>query len=270
MQNPIPLEEGRALFGRNTEIYQEGRPDYPERVYDLLKKHCGSENHFQAFEIGPGTAQATEKLLNMGYQVTAIEPDPNLVMKLNKRLEGYPQNSFTLVHSTFEDAKLPTSYFDLGIAATSFHWVDPAKGLEKVFQLLRSGGWFAMWWTVFGDPTNMDAFMQKTNHLFAPLSTSPSHKAGYRHPYPLQKDERINDLTKSGFTEILSEEIRWASQMDVRRTIQLVSTFSPVARLNETERATFLCEIERIINNDFGGTVKRNFVTAIYLARKPE
>lgn len=127
-----------------------------------------------------------------------------------------------------------------------------------------------MWWTVFGDPSNMDAFMQKTNHLFAPLSTSPSHKAGYRHPYPLQKDERINDLKKSGFTEILSEEIRWASQMDVRRTIQLVSTFSPVARLNETERSTFLCEIERIINNDFGGTVKRNFVTAIYLARKPE
>lgn len=52
MQNPIPLEEGRALFGRNTEIYQEGRPDYPERVYGLLKKHCGSENHFRFSRLG--------------------------------------------------------------------------------------------------------------------------------------------------------------------------------------------------------------------------
>lgn len=56
--------------------------------------------------------------------------------------------------------------------------------------------------------------------------------------------------------------------MDARQTRQLISTFSPVARLSEMERTQFLNEIERVVKKDFGGKVKRNFVTAIYLARK--
>lgn len=57
--------------------------------------------------------------------------------------------------------------------------------------------------------------------------------------------------------------------MDATQTRQLISTFSPVARLSETKRKRLLNEIEMIVEKDFGGKVKRNFVTAIYLARKP-
>ncbi|UXR95206.1 hypothetical protein FY157_26070 (plasmid) [Agrobacterium tumefaciens] len=46
--------------------------------------------------------------------------------------------------------------------------------------------------------------------------------------------------------------------------------FLPVARLPEAERSRFLSEIGRIADEEFGGHVRRNFVTAIYLARKPE
>ncbi|HHU0690944.1 bifunctional 2-polyprenyl-6-hydroxyphenol methylase/3-demethylubiquinol 3-O-methyltransferase UbiG [Citrobacter sp. Marseille-Q3906] len=269
MQEHIPLNEGRALFGRDTNAYQQGRPDYPLHIFALLKEHCGPEICRRAFEIGPGTGQATEHLLDMGYQVSAIEPDHNLAIKLKERLGRYSQDSFSIINSTFEDVLLQPGCFDLGIAATSFHWIEPVSGLERIFQLLRSGGWFAMWWTVFGDPHNEDAFMQRTYRLFAPLSASPSHKAGHRHPYPLQKRERLDDLAKAGFTEIISDEFRWESEMDARQTRQLISTFSPVARLSEMERTQFLNEIERVVKKDFGGKVKRNFVTAIYLARKP-
>jgi len=268
MKDHIPLNEGQELFGRDLNAYQEGRPDYPLHIFDLLNEHCGTETHRQVFEIGPGTGQATEHLLELGYQVSAIEPDHRLAIRLKERLARYSQESCTIINSTFEEATLLSGYFDLGIAATSFHWIDTVKGLEKVHKLLRPGGWFAMWWNIFGDPNNMDTFMQKTSHLFAPLSISPSHKAGHHFPYPLQKEERNNDLLKAGFTEVISEEFRWEKEMNARQTKQLVSTFSPVARLGEIERATFLNEIENIVNKDFGGTVTRNFVTAIYLARK--
>lgn len=269
MKEHIPLKEGRALFGRDTNAYQKGRPDYPLPIFALLKKYCGPEIYRMAFEIGPGTGQATEHLLEMGYQVKAIEPDHNLAIKLKERLGRYSQDSFSVINSTFEDAPLEPGCFDLGIAATSFHWIEPVSGPERIFQLLRPGGWFAMWWTVFGDPHNVDAFMQKTEHLFSPLSASPSNKAGHRHPYPLQKRERLDDLAKAGFTGIISDEHRWESEMDATQTRQLISTFSPVARLSETERKRLLDEIEMIVEKDFGGKVRRNFVTAIYLARKP-
>ncbi|HBZ9867588.1 TPA: class I SAM-dependent methyltransferase [Salmonella enterica subsp. houtenae] len=170
MKEHIPLKDGRTLFGRDTNAYQQGRPDYPLPIFALLKEHCGPEICRMAFEIGPGTGQATEHLLDMGYQVRAIEPDHNLAIKLKERLGRYSQDSFSVINSTFEDAPLEPGCFDLGIAATSFHWIEPVSGLERIFQLLRPGGWFAMWWTVFGDPHNVDAFMQKTEHLFPPLA----------------------------------------------------------------------------------------------------
>ena len=43
MQEHIPLNEGRALFGRDTNAYQQGRPDYPLHIFALLKEHCGPE-----------------------------------------------------------------------------------------------------------------------------------------------------------------------------------------------------------------------------------
>lgn len=265
----IPLKEGRGLFGRDTNAYQQGRPDYPLPVFALLKEHCGPEIYRMAFEIGPGTGQATEHLLDMGYQIRAIEPDHNMVTKLEERLSRFSQDSFSIINSTFEDALLQPGHFDLGIAATSFHWIEPVSGLERIFQLLRPGGWFAMWWNVFGDPHNPDAFMQRTGRLFDSLGASPAHRAGHHHPYPLQKRERLDDLAKAGFTGIISDELRWKSEMDATQTRQLVSTFSPVARLSEAERRRLLNEIERVVEKDFGGKVRRNFVTAIYLARKP-
>ncbi|HCM1917512.1 TPA: class I SAM-dependent methyltransferase [Salmonella enterica subsp. salamae serovar 28:r:e,n,z15] len=265
---PISLKEGRTLFGRDTLAYQEGRPPYPLRVYALLNEHCGAETYNRVFEIGPGTGLATEHLLDMGYRVSAIEPDPMLAIKLKERLKRHSPDTFTILNFPFEETMLPAGEFDLGVAATSFHWIDPAKGLEEAWRLLRSGGWFVMWWTVFGDPNNKDAFMQKTSHLFAPLSTSPSNPAGYRHPYSLQKSDRINDLTTAGFTDVISETFNWELEMDAKQTTQLVTTFSPVARLSAKKRAAFTSEVARIVNDDFGGTVKRNFITAIYLARK--
>ncbi|HAF2139258.1 TPA: class I SAM-dependent methyltransferase [Salmonella enterica] len=269
MQEHIPLKEGRALFGRDTNAYEQGRPDYPLPIFALLKEYCGPEICRMAFEIGPGTGQATEHLLDMGYQVKAVEPDHNLAIRLKERLSQYSQDSFSIINSTFEEAILQPGCFDLGIAATSFHWIEPVSGLKKIFQLLRPGGWFAMWWNVFGDPHNADVFMKRTEHLFAPLSASPSHKAGHHYPYPLQKRERQADLAKAGFTGIISDEFRWEAEMDARQTRQLISTFSPVARLSEAKRKRLLNEIERVVKKDFGGKVRRNFVTAIYLARKP-
>ncbi|WP_333711725.1 hypothetical protein [Agrobacterium tumefaciens] len=58
--------------------------------------------------------------------------------------------------------------------------------------------------------------------------------------------------------------------MTTRQVVGLTAMFLPVARLPEAERSRFLSEIGRIADEEFGGHVRRNFVTAIYLARKPE
>lgn len=149
----------------------------------------------------------------------------------------------------------------------ALHWLQPDRALAKVFQLLRPGGWWAMWWTVFGDPDDMDAFQRQTQSLFQPLSRSPSHASS--RPFALDKEARMTELRAAGFQHPTHEEIRWAPILTTRQVVGLTATFSPVARLPEAERRRFLAEIERIADVEFGGHVRRKFVTSIYLARKP-
>lgn len=72
----------------------------------------------------------------------AIEPDPRLAAFLRQTV---PHSSLQIDQSTFEDADLAPASFDLGIAATSFHWLEQVGALAKVNKTLKAGGWWAMW-----------------------------------------------------------------------------------------------------------------------------
>jgi SAM-dependent methyltransferase len=58
----------------------------------------------------------------------------------------------------FEAIDLPAERFDLVVAATSLHWVDPELALARCGELLRRGGSLALWWNFFGDPNRPDPF----------------------------------------------------------------------------------------------------------------
>ncbi|PYE29884.1 methyltransferase family protein [Rhizobium sp. PP-WC-2G-219] len=269
MSDVISLEEGRRAFGANSEAYNDARPDYPPRVYDILRDQGAVSQTARVFEIGAGTGQATAPLLALGCTITAIEPDARLATTLGNRLRPYG-SSLTIVQSSFEDSLLPSASFDLGAAAMAFHWLQQDSALAKVFRLLRPGGWWAMWWTVFGDPADMDPFQRRTQALFQPLSRTPSHAGDSNRPFALDKDARMAELKAAGFGHATYEEIRWNPTLTTRQVVGLTATFSPVTRLPEAERSRFLNELGRIANEEFDGKVRRNFVTAIYLARKPE
>lgn len=268
MSKVIPLNEGKMLFGCDSDNYHKSRPDYPAEIYTLLLDQGAIKSKTRVFEIGPGTGQATRTLLSMGCHITAIEPDVNLANKLQ---ETFTENDTLSVSCIpFEDITLPPESFDLGVAATSLHWLTPQAALKKSFRLLRPGGWFAMWWTVFFTPDDIDEFQKEAAYLFKSLRKSPSHSNGFANPFELQYEERINDLKESGFTNIHCEKFKWYSTMDAKQNRNLISTFSPVTSLPHEEQTCCLKKIEDIVNEKFGGQVRRNFLSVIYLAQKPK
>ncbi|MDR3436049.1 class I SAM-dependent methyltransferase [Telmatospirillum sp.] len=268
MSAMIERESGRTVFGADARGYTDARPDYPARVYEILRDVCHAGPTVAAFEIGAGTGQATGPLLDLGCRVTAIEPDPRLAAVLGDRLK---ERSAQLdVHvAPFEDASLASSSFDLGVAAMSLHWLEPKAALAKANDLLRPGGWWAMWWTVFGDPTRVDEFHDRTQFLFKGLERSPSQGDDPLIPFSLDRDRRIAELEDAGFESISFEEIRWTPTLNKQQVLALTATFSPVARLPKDERKCFLDEMGRVVDETFGGRVSRNFVTAIYTAARP-
>jgi SAM-dependent methyltransferase len=256
-----------GTFGGDPTGYDLGRPGYPSRVYTILGERCGLGPATKVFEIGPGTGQATREMLKLGLaSIEAIEPDERLAVFLSDHLGHTSGGRLKVLTAPFLDLDLPEAVFDLGIAATAFHWVEPVSGLAKVRRLLRPGGWWAMRWNIFGDPAQPDEFQKASQSLFRDLDSSPFGGSGLH--YGLAVERRIGELAGAGFGDIQQEEFRWTAVLSTDQVLALTSTFSPVIRLADEERVKLMDGLRRIAESEFSGSVTRTFVTSIYTANR--
>lgn len=264
----IARSEGRCLFGDDPAAYERGRPEYPAALYDVLRERCGLGPRSRVFEIGAGTGIATRRLLALEpAQLSAVEPDPRLARHLRDTLDS---SALRVVESAFDEAPLPAGTFDLGVAAMSFHWLEPREALAKVRDVLAPGGWWAMWWTVYGRDPGDDAFTQASRPLFASLLSGPSHPGRDRPPFALDEAARLEDLAASGFEEARVERWSWQEEFSTGRLVDLYSTFSPVHALPEPQRRDFLQRLARLADEQFGGRLARPLQAILYTARRPQ
>lgn len=262
----IDRGEGRRLFGSDPAAYDRARPGHPDRVYDVLVERCSLAPGTAVLEVGPGTGQATRRLLELGADpLVTVEPDPALAAYLADALGARIELSVVAL----EDAALPKGFFDLTVAASSFHWVEEALGLATVFEALRPGGWLAMWWTLFGEGGKPDAFITATSPLLEDLQASPSHGEEGRPPHALDNEARSGALRAAGFESLEHDVVRWDTSWDTEGIRALYGTFSPIARLDDSRKKQILDGIARIAELDFGGRVERTLLTSIFTARRP-
>lgn len=257
---------GRSLFGQDPAGYDAARPGHPQRVYDVVAERCGLRQGTAVLEIGPGTGQATRRLLELGADpLVAVEPDLALAEFLRSATGGQAR----IVAAPLEEAELEADAFDLATAASSFHWVYEPVGLAKVVTALRANGWWAMWWTLFGQPGRKDAFMKAVDHLFVDLPGSPSGGSGSGRPsFALDAFARLGALAQAGFRDLHHELITWPFSWDTAGIRGLYSTFSPIRSLDSQRREALLDEVARVAEREFGGRVERTLTTALYTARK--
>jgi len=260
----IPRIEGRTVFGESPAEYDRFRPRYPAWVYDVLVSRCGLKPNTATFEIGPGSGVATRELIRLGANpIVAIESDPRFAQYLSSALP-----SIEVVNTPFEDAGLPAGVFDLGVAATSMHWLEEASALRRISQLLRSGGYWACLWNVFGDSDREDLFHEATHEIMRPLGDSPS--SGHREiPHALDHEARLSAIRGDGaFEDIQFTKEAWTLTLDTAGVTGLYGTYSQVARLPVNEKQRVLSQLGQITEEQFGGSVTRNMVTVLYTARR--
>ncbi|GAA4122237.1 class I SAM-dependent methyltransferase [Nocardioides fonticola] len=129
-------EPARA-FGRVAEVYHRGRPGYPE---DAVRWLVG-DRPAQVLELGAGTGKLTARLVELGHEVHATDPDPAMLAVLETELPG--------VRTTVAAAeRLPVAdrSVDVVVCGQSFHWFDHPTALEEIARVLRPGGRLAVVW----------------------------------------------------------------------------------------------------------------------------
>ncbi len=165
--------------------------------------------------------------------------------------------------STFEEAALAESVFDLGVCATAFHWLEEDSALAQIARLLRPGGWWAMLWNVFGDSGRPDPFHEATKMLLdAPWGPS----AGTRGiPFALDSTARVEALRRAGAFDLIEHRrSAWLLELDAQQTVALYATFSEINA--RQDRQAVLIELGRIGRDEFQGRVTRNMTTSLYIA----
>ena len=262
----IERSVGRSFFGSDPRTYDAVRPGHPDDVYDILRERCGLRPGSRVLEIGPGTGQATRRLLDLGAApLVAIEPD----LRLAAFLRGTLGDRVEVHVAALEEAELEPRAYDLAAAASSFHWVEEAAGLTKLRHALRVGGWVAIWWTSFGDEQRPDPFRLALDPLFEDVPAGPSGPSEGRPGFARDAECRLAALSEAGFQEAQHDEAHWAREWDTAGIRGLYSTFSPLSALTPERREELLDSVARVAADRFGGRVERPLVTSLYTARNP-
>lgn len=109
-----------TLFSDVATAYASFRPSYPKEIFHVLKSLAPPPT--TAVDIAAGTGIFSRGLQEMGYNVTAVEPNTSMRTELKKNSTSKP---FKIVAGTAEDTGLAANSAELITIAQAFHWVNP-------------------------------------------------------------------------------------------------------------------------------------------------
>jgi SAM-dependent methyltransferase len=150
------------------------------------------QNVHRVLEVGAGIGNTAARMTSLGWDVTAIEPDPILFAKLQRRLGAAAQREEFLSHAS----AVP---YDAIVAESVFFQMDPVAICTHARALLRPGGCLAFVEAVWTDRITAEGSRQlheNTRRLFGMA-------VGSREPLTWRDWSRV--LCDSGFETLHAE-----------------------------------------------------------------
>jgi SAM-dependent methyltransferase len=175
------------VFDEVPELYDRVRPGYPDELFADLVAITGMNEESAVLEVGCGTGQATRSLAGLGCSVTAVEPGAGMVALARRQTATF--RTVDVENSTFEEWDDRGRRFDVLVAASAWHWVDPSIGWQRAHDLLRPGGWIALLGHVVVRRPGEPEVYAETADLHERFSPG---NPGWSHP-PLEEDVRASD-----------------------------------------------------------------------------
>jgi SAM-dependent methyltransferase len=253
-------ERLRSTFDEAAELYDRSRPGYPPGLFDDLAELAGIGPGARVLEIGPGTGQATVSLAERGCRVVAVELGPDLAAVARRNLARFP--AVEVVTAAFEDWPLPTEPFDVVLAATAFHWIDPAVRVAKAADALRPGGALATIAThhIAGGDASFFVQAQDCYERWDP-ETPPGGS-----PLPAATDipGSSEELDRSHrFGPATFRRYEWERSYTATSYVEVLLTYSGHRALDPTAQANLLDCIAQLIEDGYGGRITKRYLTEL-------
>lgn len=259
---PTDLSHQANSFDEVAELYDRVRPRYPDALFDDMLARAGVGLESFVLELGCGTGIATLPVAERGHFLLGLEPGPNLVALLWRKLAAYP--GATILETTFEAWDGRPGLFDLVYVAQAFHWLDPATRFTKSAEQLRPGGWLAVFGHVVADAdTEIRRALDRVYAEIAPTLVGPANTRWYAHDGPLPALFAESDR----FEPVEIRRYPWRKRYSAPEYRSLMETISDHRRIPEPQREALLDGLALEIEQR-GGAIDIDYDTTLFAARK--
>jgi SAM-dependent methyltransferase len=215
-----------SSFGYQAGAYAEHRPDYP--ISAILWTVGGATRPVRrVLDLAAGTGKLTGVLVTLGFEVTAVEPDPDMLAELSKR---FP--TVTALTGRAERIPLPDGAVDAVLAGQAFHWFDPEPALAEIARVLRPGGVVGALWNVEDDRVDWVAELVRLSR------TSVS------------RPRNLDDLlARPAFRTFEREQFPHSHRRTAESLTATLATHSHTVVIPDAERAAVLDRVRRYLES---------------------
>ncbi len=193
-----------------------------------------------------------------GYAMVCLDIGTELAAVAAQKFREFAD--IQIVESSFEEWEPAGRLFDLVIAATSFHWVDPAMAYVKSAAVLKPNGWLAVF---------------SNTHIRQDEGFFMSVQDVYRGSAPSMTGAATSGKTSCGepaglalFGEPIVRSYQWTTEYRTREYLDLLGTYSDHISLPLAERRDLFSGIADLIDQEYGGRVLKHYETGLRLQKK--
>ncbi len=252
------LEYLRATFNKSAEWYDQIRPGYPEALADDVITLSAIPENGEILEIGCGTGKATEMFASRGYAMLCLDIGMDLAAVAVRKFSESAQVKIAV--SSFEEWESGGRLFDLVIAATSFHWIDPAIAHAKSAAILKPSGSLAVFWNTA--IRRDEGFFMRVQDVYRACAPSLVSAAAELDRY---EAEPVNSPL---FCDPIVRRYQWTKEYSAEEYIDLLGTYSDHISLPDSERRGLFSGIADMIQREYGGRVVKHYESVLRLLRK--
>lgn len=255
----------RRTFDQVAELYDQARPGYPEELFDDVVVLSGIPRGGRILEIGCGTGQATVPFARCGYRIRCIELGAQMAAVARRNLAAYRTAEVEV--GAFETWPVDHAAFDLVIAATAFHWIDPVAGFRKAAEALKPRGALALFSSQHVRVPEDLGFFDRVQTVYERETPEIVARAGL--PDPDDVPDGAQSLEATGLFQVVgTRRYLWSAVYDPASYIRLLETYSDHRSLAPAARERLYRGITEMFNTQPGGHVTKGYLTTLAVARR--
>ncbi|HEU5345359.1 MAG TPA: class I SAM-dependent methyltransferase [Ktedonobacterales bacterium] len=210
--------------------YDAHRPAAPAVLPALLTQLAETPRPALVVDLGSGTGLSTWLWADVAREVIGVEPNDEMRAQAERRAvrERPSASHLRFMGATAEQTGLPDGCADIVTVSQAFHWMEPTATLAEVARILRRGGVFAAYDTVFPPMVTWEArqlFIDFMGRVYEVAATKGVHVG----PEGWEKSGHLERMRASGhFRQVEETELHNIEQGDAARYVGLTISMSSV------------------------------------------